>query len=102
MLKKVLIALAVTVASLTAAGAGIADTWVRGYYKSNGTYVQPHYRSTADGNFSNNWSTYPNVNPYTGRIGTRQTPPTRSYSFPSYRSPSSGTSSSRSSWSWGW
>jgi hypothetical protein len=59
-----------------------ADVYVNGYFKSNGTYVAPHYRSNADGNFYNNWSTYPNVNPYTGQTGTKLTP---SYS-PSYRS----------------
>jgi len=51
-----------------------ADVYVRGYLHSNGTYVQPHWRSNPDGNFSNNWSTYPNVNPYTGAIGTKHTP----------------------------
>lgn len=51
-----------------------ADVFVRGHYRSNGTYVQPHYRSNPDGNFHNNWSTYPNVNPYTGSVGTRRTP----------------------------
>jgi hypothetical protein len=48
-----------------------ADTYVRGYFRSNGTYVQPHYRSAPDGNPYNNYSTYPNVNPYTGQQGTR-------------------------------
>lgn len=38
-------------------------------------YVQGHYRSEADGNFWNNWSTKGNVNPYTGQPGTRVTPP---------------------------
>jgi hypothetical protein len=70
-------------------GAGIsvrADVRVRGYYRSNGTYVQPHWRSNPDGDFRNNWSTYPNVNPYTGAVGTKRTP---SYSSsPSYRMPS--------------
>jgi hypothetical protein len=47
---------------------------VRGYYRSNGTYVQPHYRSAPDGNFYNNWSTKGNVNPYTGKRGTKATP----------------------------
>jgi len=51
-----------------------ADVHVRGYNRSNGTYVQPHWRSDPDGNFNNNWSTSPNVNPYTGAIGTRRTP----------------------------
>ncbi len=52
-----------------------ADDYVRGYYKSNGTYVQPYYRTHADGNFWNNYSTYPNVNPYTGQVGTHHNPP---------------------------
>jgi hypothetical protein len=63
-----------------------ANVRVRGYYRSNGTYVQPHWRSNPDGNFSNNWSTYPNVNPYTGAVGTKRMP---TYSgSPSYRVPS--------------
>src|SRR6185369_4788225 len=48
---------------------------VNGYFKSNGTYVQPHYRSAPDGNFNNNWSTKGNVNPYTGKQGTKTSPP---------------------------
>lgn len=47
------------------------DTYVNGYYRKNGTYVQPHYRSAPDGDVSNNWSTRGNVNPYTGQMGTR-------------------------------
>lgn len=57
-----------------------ADTYVGGYYRSSGTYATPHYRSNPDGNFYNNYSTYGNVNPYTGAYGTRRTPST------SYRS----------------
>jgi hypothetical protein len=60
----------------SAADFAIAQVYVRGYTKSNGTYVAPHYRSSPDGNFSNNWSTKGNVNPYTGELGTRVTPPT--------------------------
>ena len=48
----------------------IADTYVKGYFKSNGTYVQPHHRSDPDSSVSNNWSTKGNVNPYTGKAGT--------------------------------
>lgn len=47
------------------------DTYVNGYYRSNGTYVQGHYRSERDGNVYNNLSTKGNVNPYTGQEGTR-------------------------------
>lgn len=51
-----------------------APVAVRGYVKKDGTYVQPHMRSAPDGNFSNNWSTVGNVNPYTGAAGTKTTP----------------------------
>jgi len=51
-------------------GVALADVYVRGYTRSNGTYVAPHYRSNPDGIGSNNWSCCGNVNPYTGEIGT--------------------------------
>lgn len=47
-----------------------ADERVNGYYRNNGTYVQPHMRSTPDSSYNNNWSVSPNVNPYTGTQGT--------------------------------
>lgn len=53
------------------AGGALADTYVNGYTRSDGTYVQGHYRSEADGNPYNNYSTRGNVNPYTGRVGTK-------------------------------
>jgi hypothetical protein len=46
-----------------------ADEYVRGYYRSNGAYVAPHYRSSPDYSYNNNWSVRPNMNPYTGRPG---------------------------------
>lgn len=52
-------------------GTAMADTYVRGYYRNDGTYVQPHYRSSPDRSYNNNWSVRPNVNPYTGQQGTR-------------------------------
>jgi uncharacterized protein YxeA len=33
-----------------------SDVHVKGYYRKNGTYVQPHYRSKADSSVSNNYS----------------------------------------------
>ena len=56
---------------------GNGDVAVRGYYRSNGTYVPPHMRSRQDYAFSNNWTTTGNVNPYTGRKGHRTSPPRR-------------------------
>lgn len=51
------------------------DVSVHGYYRRNGTYVQPYHRSAPDHSYNNNWSTSPNVNPYTGQEGTRQPTP---------------------------
>lgn len=55
--------------------AALGQVQVRGYVRKDGTYVAPHYRTPADGNFYNNWSTFGNVNPYTGRPGTKVSPP---------------------------
>lgn len=66
--------------------------WVRGYYRRDGTYVRPHYRTNPDGNPYNNYSFPGNYNPNTGRI-TPGNPDTylkryydrtykRSYEFP--------------------
>lgn len=44
---------------------------VRGYTQKNGTYVAPHFRSAPDHSKLNNWSTKGNVNPYTGKEGTK-------------------------------
>ncbi|MGC4044772.1 MAG: hypothetical protein QM758_13345 [Armatimonas sp.] len=44
---------------------------VRSYTTKKGTYVQSHHRSKADGSFSNNWSTKGNINPDTGKRGTK-------------------------------
>jgi len=51
---------------------------VRGYYRKDGTYVQPHYRSAPDGSPYNNWSTKGNVNPYTGEEGRKDPVPSSS------------------------
>lgn len=68
-----------------------ADVYVRPYYRSDGTYVQGHYRTAPDNSRWNNYSTKGNVNPYTGERGYED--PSSSYSpspslLPSYQSPS--------------
>ena len=35
----------------------MADTWVNGYTRSDGTHVQGHWRSSPDSSHNNNWST---------------------------------------------
>jgi hypothetical protein len=49
-----------------------ADQYVHGYTRSNGTYVQPYYRSSPDNTVTNNFSYRGNVNPYTGAVGTNR------------------------------
>lgn len=56
------------------AESALGDTYVRGYTRKDGTYVAPHYRSSPNRSYNDNWSVSPNVNPYTGQQGTR--PPT--------------------------
>src|ERR1700744_3093124 len=48
----------------------LGQVHVKGYYRSNGTYVQPYTRSSPDGNPYNNYSYPGNVNPYTGKVAT--------------------------------
>ena len=70
-MRKALIAASVIVASGFVMGAASADTYVKGYTKKDGTYVQPHYRSDPNSNKQDNFSTRGNTNPYTGKQGTK-------------------------------
>jgi hypothetical protein len=54
----------------------VGQHYVAGHYR-NGTYVSGHYRTNPDDSFWNNWSSRGNVNPHTGRVGTRQPGGTR-------------------------
>lgn len=42
---------------------------VDGYYRSNGTYVAPHYRTAPNSTNRDNFSTLGNTNPYTNQPG---------------------------------
>ena len=43
--------------------------YVNGYYRSNGTYVQPYSRSESNYTVRDNYSYKGNTNPYTGETG---------------------------------
>ena len=47
---------------------------VRPYVRQDGSYVPPYRRSTPNREWRDNWSTKPNVNPYTGKGGSRVQP----------------------------
>ena len=59
--------------ALTLSGVALSQrqVYVNGYYNSYGTYVAPHYRTAPNNTVYDNWSTYPNYNPYTGKQGTK-------------------------------
>lgn len=61
-------------------GVNTSSTYVNGYTKSNGTYVQGHYRSSQNSTNHDNYSTSGNYNPYTGSTGSRA----RDYSTGAY------------------
>src|SRR5689334_20520798 len=44
---------------------------VRGYTTKNGTYVAPHTQTNSNGTKLDNWSAKGNINPYTGKMGTK-------------------------------
>ncbi len=67
-MKNIFLVIFITLLSLASVEA--RDVAVRGYTKDNGTYVEPHYRSSPNQYKNDNWSTSGNTNPYTGKSGT--------------------------------
>lgn len=45
-----------------------AKVYVKGYFRKDGTYVAPHYRTNPDSKITNNYSYPGNYNPNTGKI----------------------------------
>jgi len=84
MRKSLLLAVALSALGFSAAA---ADEYVHGYIRKDGTVVQPYYRTNPDSTRSNNYSTYPNVNPYTGQVGTHHVEPYSGYTQPRAQSP---------------
>ena len=69
-MKKILTILVSLALLLVATSVVIADEYVRGYQRRDGTNVSPHWRSSPDENPRNNFSYPGNVNPYTGQRAT--------------------------------
>ncbi len=59
-------------AAFLAGTAASAQTSVKGYTRSNGTYVAPYTRSSPNSTQRDNYSTYGNSNPYSGQKGTKK------------------------------
>ncbi len=45
---------------------------VRGHVRKDGTYVQPHRATNQNQTQRDNWSSKPNVNPNTGKPGSKE------------------------------
>jgi hypothetical protein len=52
-------------------GSNSQSHYTQGHSNSNGSYTQPHYQTNPNSTTSDNYGTRGNVNPYTGRSGTR-------------------------------
>lgn len=87
---------------LISSTANAKDTYVHGYYRNNGTYVQPHHRSAPDNNVWNNYSTQGNVNPYTGKAGTVNPYSNSNSSYSNFNSGWGSNSNTDSSTGWGY
>ena len=63
------------------------DVWVDGYYRKDGTYVKPHYRSSPNDTARDNRDYKGNINPYTGKKGSNyyRDNPTSEYYNPFYK-----------------
>ena len=78
-MKKLFLTLVIALNSLIAFTQ--TSQYVNGYYRSNGTYVQGYYRTKANNTIRDNYSTKGNINPYTGKSGTKTY-----YNYNSYKS----------------
>ncbi len=45
---------------------------VKGHFKKGDTYVQPHHATNPNSTQKHNWTSKPNVNPYTGKQGNKE------------------------------
>lgn len=70
-MKRLFTSVVLFLAATAGLSAAAYDTYVNGYTRKDGTHVQGHYRTRPDSNPYNNYSTEGNVNPYTGKSGTK-------------------------------
>ena len=69
-MKIILLISALTLCYSSAMAQGII--FQKGYVKKDGSYVSPVYKTKSDNKMYNNYSTQGNVNPFTGKAGTKR------------------------------
>ena len=67
---RTLLAGLLTTALLSISTLAFSDQYVRGYTRSDGTYVAPYTRSSPNNTVRDNFSYKDNSNPYTGETGS--------------------------------
>lgn len=65
-MKRIVAVAALVLAAIPAFG---RDTPVKGTFRKDGAYVEPHRRTTPNNTRADNYSSRPNVNPYNGKAG---------------------------------
>jgi hypothetical protein len=50
----------------------LGEVYVKGYVRKNGVQVKAFCRTARNKTTKDNWSTLGNINPYTGKKGTKQ------------------------------
>ncbi len=70
MIKLILVGAVCATLSTSAAAQYKAPVRVQGHVTRGGVYVPPHVRTAPNQTRTDNWSSRPNVNPYTGKAGT--------------------------------
>ena len=70
-MKRIIILIIMAGVFLVNAGYCNAYVRVRGYFRSTGSYVMPHFRTNSNSFKWDNWSSKGNVNPFTGKRGYR-------------------------------
>jgi uncharacterized protein YxeA len=68
-MKRILLILLLLLSFITYAQTNSNHVYVNGYTRSNGTYVEGHYRTAPNSTVNDNFSTVGNTNPYTGQAG---------------------------------
>ena len=69
-MEAILIISAGILAALAVDASAQSSHQVTGYTKRDGTYVAPHYQTDSNSTRTDNWSSRPNTNTYTGQAGT--------------------------------
>ena len=60
------------VSAKNSSGSSGGSHQIRGHVKKDGTYIPPHHATNPNNTQRDNWTSKPNVNPYTGKEGAKE------------------------------